>query len=49
MISVILYIVLGIFFFAGDLKVYRTLVNVDDCKLLQHDINSLRNGVCLMV
>jgi hypothetical protein len=27
--------------FADDLKIYRTIINVDDCKLLQHDINSV--------
>jgi hypothetical protein len=29
--------------FADDLKIYRTITNVDDCKLLQHDINSVHN------
>jgi hypothetical protein len=28
---------------ADDLKIYRTVTNVDDCKLLQHDINSVHN------
>jgi hypothetical protein len=28
---------------ADDLKMYRTVTNVDDCKLLQHDINSVNN------
>jgi hypothetical protein len=25
--------------FADDLKIYRTIINVDDCKVLQHDIS----------
>jgi hypothetical protein len=29
--------------FADDLKTYRTITNVGDCKLLQHDINSVHN------
>jgi hypothetical protein len=29
--------------FADNLKIYRTIINVDDCKLLQHDINSVHN------
>jgi sarcosine oxidase/L-pipecolate oxidase len=29
--------------FADDLKIYHTIINVDDCKLLQHDINSVHN------
>jgi hypothetical protein len=33
--------------FAGDLKFYRTIMNVDDCKLLQHVINSVHNW-CLV-
>jgi hypothetical protein len=32
--------------FADDLKIYRTIINVDDCKLLQH-INSVHNW-CLV-
>jgi hypothetical protein len=28
--------------FADDLKIYRTIISVDDCKLLQHDIISVR-------
>jgi hypothetical protein len=33
--------------FADDLKIYHTIINVDDCKLLQHDINSVHNW-CLV-
>jgi hypothetical protein len=33
--------------FADDLKIYRTIINVDDCKLLQHDINLVHNW-CLV-
>jgi hypothetical protein len=29
--------------FADDLKIYRNLNNVHDCKLLQSDINSVQN------
>jgi hypothetical protein len=29
--------------FADDLKIYRSISNVDDCKLLQHDIDSVQN------
>jgi hypothetical protein len=29
--------------FADDLKIYRSINNVDDCKLLQHDIDSVQN------
>jgi hypothetical protein len=29
--------------FADDLKIYRSIRNVDDCKLLQHDIDSMQN------
>jgi hypothetical protein len=29
--------------FADDLKIYRSISNVDDCKLLLHDINSVQN------
>jgi hypothetical protein len=29
--------------FADDLKIYRSISDVDDCKLLQHDINSVQN------
>jgi hypothetical protein len=29
--------------FAGDLKIYRNINNVHDCKLLQSDINSVQN------
>jgi hypothetical protein len=46
MISVILSIILGNFF-ADDLKIYRTIISVDGCKLLQHDINSGHNW-CLV-
>jgi hypothetical protein len=28
---------------ADDLKIYHTIINVDDCKLLQHDIKSVHN------
>jgi hypothetical protein len=33
--------------FADDLMIYRTITNVDDCKVLQHDINSVHNW-CLV-
>jgi hypothetical protein len=33
--------------FADDLKIYHTIINVDDCKLLKHDINSVYNW-CLV-
>jgi hypothetical protein len=29
--------------FAHDLKIYRAITSVYDCKLLQHDINSVHN------
>jgi hypothetical protein len=29
--------------FADDLKIYRAITTVHDCKLLQHDINSVHN------
>jgi hypothetical protein len=29
--------------FVDDLKVYRTIIDVDDYKLLQHDINSVHD------
>jgi hypothetical protein len=29
--------------FADDLNIYRTIINVDDCKILQHDITSVHN------
>jgi hypothetical protein len=29
--------------FADDLKIYRSISDVDDCKLLQHDIDSVQN------
>jgi hypothetical protein len=33
--------------FADDLKIYLTIVSVNDCKLLQHDFNSVHNW-CLV-
>jgi hypothetical protein len=33
--------------FADDLKIYHSTRNVDDCKLLQHDIDSVQNW-CLV-
>jgi hypothetical protein len=33
--------------FSDDLTIYRTITNVDDCKVLQHDINSVHNW-CLV-
>jgi hypothetical protein len=32
---------------ADDLKIYRNIINIDDCELLQHDINSVHNW-CLV-
>jgi hypothetical protein len=29
--------------FSDDLHIYRSISNVDDCKLLQHDIDSVQN------
>jgi hypothetical protein len=29
--------------FADDLKIYRSIINVDDYKFLQHDIDSVQN------
>jgi hypothetical protein len=29
--------------FADDLKIYRSISDVDDCKLLQHNIDSVQN------
>jgi hypothetical protein len=37
------FIILNAFFYADDLKVYRSISDVDDCKLLQHDIDSVQN------
>jgi hypothetical protein len=34
--------------FADDLKIYRNINYVHDCKLLQSDINSVQNGALKM-
>jgi hypothetical protein len=42
MIFVTPFIILNTLF-ADDLKMYRSISDVDDCKLLQHDIDSVQN------
>jgi hypothetical protein len=37
----------SLLFADAGLKIYHTIINVDDCKLLQHDINSVHNW-CLV-
>jgi hypothetical protein len=42
MIFVTPFIILNVLF-ADDLNIYRSISDVDDCKLLQHDIDSVQN------
>jgi hypothetical protein len=40
---------LSVFLFADDLKMHRSISDIDDCKLLRHDIDSMcKIGVLIM-